>query len=34
VPKVRGSLRRYQQWNIDPHSVVSFAALEFAAAEG
>lgn len=32
VPKVRGSLRRYQQWNIDPQSVVSFAALEFAAA--
>ena len=31
VPPVRGSLRRYQQWNIDPRSVVSFAALEFAA---
>jgi AmmeMemoRadiSam system protein B len=29
VPHARGRLRRYQQWNIDPHSVVSFAALEF-----
>ncbi|HME05668.1 MAG TPA: AmmeMemoRadiSam system protein B [Bryobacteraceae bacterium] len=32
APKVHGTLRRYQQWNIDPGSVVSFAALEFAAA--
>jgi len=31
VPGVRGSLRRYQQWNIDPQSVVSFAALDFTA---
>jgi len=29
MPKVRGTLRRYQQWNIDPQSVVSFAALGF-----
>jgi hypothetical protein len=25
-------LRRYDQWNIDDESVVSFAALEFATA--
>jgi len=31
VPNVRGDLRRYQQWNIDPESVVSFAALTFRA---
>jgi len=29
VPKARGSLLHYEQWNIDPESVVSFAALEF-----
>ena len=29
VPQARGSLRRYQQWNIDQESVVSFAALAF-----
>jgi AmmeMemoRadiSam system protein B len=29
VPKARGHLLRYQQWNIDPASVVSFAALGF-----
>ncbi|HLJ48011.1 MAG TPA: AmmeMemoRadiSam system protein B [Bryobacteraceae bacterium] len=29
VPNTRGSLRRYQQWNIDEQSVVSFAALSF-----
>jgi len=29
VPQARGSLRRYQQWNIDEQSVVSFAALSF-----
>jgi predicted class III extradiol MEMO1 family dioxygenase len=29
VPNARGSLRRYQQWNIDEHSIVSFAALAF-----
>jgi AmmeMemoRadiSam system protein B len=29
LPGVRGSLLRYQQWNIDPHSVVSFAGLRF-----
>jgi AmmeMemoRadiSam system protein B len=30
VPGVRGELARYQQWNIDEQSVVSFAALTFA----
>jgi len=29
VGKVRGRLLRYEQWNIDPQSVVSFASLEF-----
>ena len=29
VPEARATLRRYQQWNIDPQSVVSFAALTF-----
>lgn len=29
MPDVRGSLLHYQQWNIDPHSVVSFAGLRF-----
>lgn len=29
VPAARGSLLHYEQWNIDPESVVSFAALEF-----
>jgi AmmeMemoRadiSam system protein B len=32
VPELRGSLRRYEQWNIDGDSVVSFAALDFAPA--
>jgi hypothetical protein len=31
VPGVRGQLLRYEQWNIDAHSVVSFAAMAFAA---
>lgn len=30
VPGARGQLARYQQWNIDEQSVVSFAALTFA----
>jgi AmmeMemoRadiSam system protein B len=30
-PGVRGTQRRYQQWNIDEQSVVSFAALSFQA---
>jgi AmmeMemoRadiSam system protein B len=30
VPGARGNLHRYQQWNIDDHSVVSFASLSFA----
>jgi AmmeMemoRadiSam system protein B len=29
MPGARGSLLHYQQWNIDPHSVVSFAGLKF-----
>lgn len=29
MPDLRGSLLHYQQWNIDPHSVVSFAGLRF-----
>ncbi len=29
VPHARGTLRRYQQWNIDEQSVVSFGALAF-----
>jgi AmmeMemoRadiSam system protein B len=29
VPDARGTLRRYEQWNIDDASVVSFAALSF-----
>jgi MEMO1 family protein len=29
VPQARGSLLKYQQWNIDQHSVVSFAGLRF-----
>jgi AmmeMemoRadiSam system protein B len=29
MPQARGELLRYDQWNIDDESVVSFAALEF-----
>jgi AmmeMemoRadiSam system protein B len=29
MPQTRGTLRRYQQWNIDEQSVVSFAAIGF-----
>ncbi len=29
APACRGELLRYEQWNIDPESVVSFAALAF-----
>jgi hypothetical protein len=29
VPSARGRVLRYEQWNIDPQSVVSFASLEF-----
>jgi len=29
VPGARGQLLRYQQWNIDEHSVVSFAGMRF-----
>ena len=29
VPNARGRLLRYQQWNIDEHSVVSFAGMSF-----
>jgi MEMO1 family protein len=30
VPQARGTLHRYQQWNIDESSVVSFAGISFA----
>jgi AmmeMemoRadiSam system protein B len=30
VPQARGTLHRYQQWNIDEKSVVSFAGISFA----
>ena len=29
MPQARGELRNYQQWNIDPESVVSFAGMRF-----
>ncbi len=29
VPHARGRLLRYQQWNIDDQSVVSFAGMRF-----
>jgi MEMO1 family protein len=29
MPNIRGSLLHYQQWNIDPQSVVSFAGMKF-----
>ncbi len=29
VPSARGRLLRYQQWNIDPESVVSFAGMKW-----
>ncbi len=32
-PRRRGELLRYEQWNIDPASVVSFAALAFGRGE-
>lgn len=32
VPQARGTLREYQHWNIDEHSVVSFAGMAFHAA--
>lgn len=28
-PKLRGRVLRYEQWNIDPQSVVTFAGMEF-----
>jgi len=31
VPQAKGFLRRYEQWNIDPQSVVSFAGISFSA---
>ena len=30
VPEARGTLQRYEQWNIDERSVVSFAGISFA----
>jgi MEMO1 family protein len=32
VPTARGTLHRYEQWNIDENSVVSFAGISFAPA--
>ena len=32
VPRLRGELLRYEQWNIDEHSVVSFAGMSFSKA--
>jgi hypothetical protein len=29
VPEARGALERYEQWNIDEQSIVSFAGLSF-----
>jgi predicted class III extradiol MEMO1 family dioxygenase len=29
VPQARGTLHRYEQWNIDEKSVVSFAGIAF-----
>ena len=29
MPNARGSIERYEQWNIDPQSVVSFAGMSF-----
>jgi hypothetical protein len=29
VPGARGAVEKYEQWNIDPQSVVSFAAMSF-----
>ena len=29
VPQARGELNRYEQWNIDEQSVVSFAGMSF-----
>jgi AmmeMemoRadiSam system protein B len=29
MPQARGELKRYEQWNIDPQSVVSFAGMQF-----
>jgi AmmeMemoRadiSam system protein B len=34
VPGVTGELLRYEQWNIDDQSVVSFAGLAFRSADG
>lgn len=33
APRARGELLRYQQWNIDPNSVVSFAGMAFRTAQ-
>ncbi len=33
MPKVKGELLHYHQWQIDPQSVVSFGAIKFEAAE-
>jgi MEMO1 family protein len=33
VPEARGTLLRYEQWNIDENSVVTFAGMSFAVSE-
>jgi AmmeMemoRadiSam system protein B len=33
VPQARGTLLRYEQWNIDENSVVTFAGISFAVSE-
>lgn len=33
APGMRGELQRYEQWNIDPNSVVSFAGMTFSEPE-
>ena len=33
MPRARGTVERYEQWNIDPQSVVSFAGMSFRAAD-
>jgi hypothetical protein len=30
VPQARGTLHRYEQWNVDERSVVTFAGISFA----
>ncbi len=34
MPDARGTVERYEQWNIDPQSVVDFAGMSFWGADG